>query len=123
MERTTTAARLNELMKERHLTQSDIIELTKPYLKVSKTTINKANMSMYVSGKVAPAQDKLYLLGRALNVSEAWLMGFDVPKERPERNEPSVPLVISVDGLTQSEIEQLIRYKDFIIANRTIKED
>lgn len=114
MERTTTAARLNELMKERHLTQRDIIELTKPYIEVSKTTINKANMSMYVSGKVAPAQDKLYLLGRALNVSEAWLMGFDVPKERPERNEPPIAPYYELETIAKDmdpgQLSRLLEY-------------
>jgi hypothetical protein len=31
---------------------------------------------------VEPGQFKLSMLGLALNVSEAWLMGYDVPQER-----------------------------------------
>lgn len=123
MEKTTTAERLKQLMKERGLTQSDIITLTKPYSKINGIEINKANMSMYVSGKVAPAQDKLYILGLALNVSEAWLMGFDVPKERPKRDEQqSAPAVIYVDDLTEKEIEEMQRYKKFLISCRDLKE-
>lgn len=123
MEKITTAERLKQLMAERGLTQSDIITLTKPYSKINGIEINKANMSMYVSGKVAPAQDKLYILGLALNVSEAWLMGFDVPKERPKRDEQqSVPAVIYVDDLTEKEIEEMQRYKKFLISCRDLKE-
>ena len=44
--------------------------------------MNKSDISQYVSGKVEPNQDKLYVLAKALNVSEAWLMGYDVPMER-----------------------------------------
>ena len=44
--------------------------------------MNKSDISQYVSGKVEPSQDKLVILGMALNVSEAWLMGFDVPPQR-----------------------------------------
>ena len=43
---------------------------------------NKNDLSHYVSGKVEPGQDKLSILGLALGVSEAWLMGFDVSMER-----------------------------------------
>lgn len=39
-------------------------------------------MSQYISGAFKPKQDRTYLIAQALNVSEAWLMGFDVPMER-----------------------------------------
>ena len=44
--------------------------------------MNKSDISQYCSGKVEPNQEKLFILGNALNVNEAWLMGFDVPMER-----------------------------------------
>lgn len=44
--------------------------------------MGKSDISQYVSGKVEPGQDKLTILGLALNVSEAWLMGYDVPMAR-----------------------------------------
>jgi len=44
--------------------------------------MNKSDISQYVSGKVEPNQRKLFVLGKALNVSEAWLMGYDVSRER-----------------------------------------
>lgn len=46
-------------------------------------------MSQYVTGKSKPDDKKLYLLSKTLNVSEAWLMGYDVEKKRipdSERN-------------------------------------
>lgn len=49
-------------------------------------------MSQYVSGRTEPGQDKLTILGLALNVSEAWLMGYDVPMER------KTPVSIEEDG-------------------------
>ena len=117
MEKTTTARRLKEIMQERNLTQTDIISLTKPYSKMLDVNISKANMSMYVSGKVTPAQDKLYILGRALNVSEAWLMGFDVPKERPKRPEPVSPVehyLIEIEEIAQNMNEsQLSRLAEY----------
>lgn len=45
-----------------------------------KTGIPKSSISQYLSGHVKPNSERVYLISKALNVSEAWLMGFDVPK-------------------------------------------
>ena len=47
-----------------------------------KTGIPKSAMSQYRSGSFKPKADRIYLLSKALNVSEAWLMGYDVPMEK-----------------------------------------
>lgn len=78
----TTSDRLKQIMEERNLKQADILKLAAPYCKQYKIKLGRNDLSQYVSGKVLPRQNKLYVLGRALNVSEAWLMGFDVPMER-----------------------------------------
>ncbi len=80
MKKVTTSQRLKEIMKEKNLKQVDILELAKPYCKKYNIKLNKNDLSQYVSGKVEPGQYKLTILGHALNVSEAWLMGYDVPK-------------------------------------------
>lgn len=77
-----TKTRLNYLMKSRNLKQVDILNKCKPYCQKYDVKMNKSDLSQYVSGKVEPSQNKLVILGMALNVSEAWLMGFDVPMER-----------------------------------------
>lgn len=71
----TIAERIQEGMNLRGLKQVDIIE---------KTGMNKGALSSYLSGKYKPKQDNIYLLAKALDVSEAWLMGYDVPIERKE---------------------------------------
>ena len=78
----TTAERLKEIMAERGLRQSDIIELAKPFMLIYDEQLTRPDISQYCSGKVAPSQGKIFLLANALNVSEAWLMGYDVPRER-----------------------------------------
>ncbi len=50
--------------------------------------VPKSSLSLYLSGAYEPKQDRIYDMARALNVSEAWLMGYDVPMER-EKNSPS----------------------------------
>lgn len=48
----------------------------------SKTGIAKSSLSEYINGKYEAKQDGVYLLAKALNVNEAWLMGCNVPMER-----------------------------------------
>lgn len=80
----STATRLKQIMRDRNLRQVDVIKLAEPYCKQFGLKLTKSDMSQFISGKVIPGQWKLSLLGRALNVSEAWLMGFDVPMERKD---------------------------------------
>ena len=49
---------------------------------VEKTGIDKGQMSSYLAGRYKPKQKNLSLIAEALNVDEAWLMGYDVPMER-----------------------------------------
>jgi len=53
---------------------------------VEKTNIGKSAISQYLSGKYEPKQRNIYLIALALNVSEAWLMGYDVPMKRQQLN-------------------------------------
>lgn len=81
MREENTSIRLKRIMQERQLRQVDILNLVKPYCEKNDVKMNKSDISQYVSGKVEPSQDKLVVLAMALNVSEAWLMGFDIPEE------------------------------------------
>ena len=75
---TTCSERLKEGLKVKGMKQADLCKLTK---------IPKSAMSQYLGGLYEPKQDRIYLLSKALNVSEAWLMGYDVPMDR--NNKPS----------------------------------
>lgn len=80
----TTAARLKEIMRQRNLRQTDILRMAQPYCEKYKIKLGKSDLSQFVNGKSTPGQWKLTILGLALNVSESWLMGLDVPMERTE---------------------------------------
>ena len=80
---TTRALKIKEALAARNMTQADLCRIT---------GIGKSAMSQYVNGSFAPRQDRTFLIAKALDVSEAWLMGFDVPMERktpasPEESE------------------------------------
>lgn len=81
-DKVTTSERLKQIMNEKNLRQVDILNRAEPYCKQYNVKLNRNDLSQYVSGKVEPGQFKLSMLGMALNVSEAWLMGYDVPQER-----------------------------------------
>ena len=88
MGRATTAQRLREVMEKRKLRQVDVVEMAQPFCEKYGVKLNKNDLSQYLSGKVKPMQEKLTLLGTVLNVSEGWLMGFDVSQDRASENAP-----------------------------------
>lgn len=66
----TFSNRLNEAIRIRDIKPSELAE---------RTGIDKSKISSYMTGRYKARQDGVYLLSKALNVSEAWLMGLDVP--------------------------------------------
>lgn len=77
----TTGTRLKKIMKEKGLKQVDILRMCEPYCKRYNVKLEKNDLSQYVNDKVQPKQDKLSILGMALNVPEIWLMGYDLPNK------------------------------------------
>ena len=73
----TTPERLEEAMRVADKKQ---IELA------NETGLSHSTISRYLSGKVEPRRDAIIKLAKALNVSEWWLWGYDVPLSRsPEQ--------------------------------------
>lgn len=99
MKNATTSQRLKQIMVERGLRQVDILEKSKPYQKKLNIKMGRSTLSQYLSGKSVPAQKQLYLLSITLDVSEAWLMGYDVEEKRIPDEQRSVntkPKILSV---------------------------
>lgn len=71
----TIAERLKEAMDRIDISQAELVK---------RTGINKGALSSYLSGRYAPKQKAIFELAKALHVSEAWLLGYDVPSERDE---------------------------------------
>ena len=84
------ANRLKKALSIRNMKQSELCQITK---------IPKSSISQYLSGDFEPKQDRIYLISKALDVSEAWLIGYDVPMER-ERETPSSP---TIEELSEGE--------------------
>lgn len=100
----TFANRLNTAMRIRNIKAAELSE---------KTGISKSSLSEYINGKYEAKQDGVYLLARALNVNEAWLMGLDVPMERNDFRMASFD-GIDIDGLDEQDIEEINRFVEFL---------
>ncbi len=78
---------MKELLKDRLRLAMDSKGLKAVDL-CERGNIPKSAMSYYLSGRQEPKSDRLYLLAKLLDVSEAWLLGYDVPMERsPDQKE------------------------------------
>lgn len=61
--------RIEKALAIRKMKQSELCKLA---------GIPKSSLSLYLKGAYEPKQDKIYKIANALNVSEMWLMGYDV---------------------------------------------
>ncbi|MCW5197857.1 helix-turn-helix transcriptional regulator [Clostridium perfringens] len=64
---------------------------------VNISGISKGALSSYISGTYEPKQRNIYKIAKALNVNEAWLMGYDVPLERTENSINSSEINLSTE--------------------------
>lgn len=90
MERKEIKDRLREAMERRGFRAVDLVE---------RTGIPKGTISYYLTGHTKPKADRLYLLAQALDVSEAWLLGFDVPSHRTDaqkKNDQLAKLIVKM---------------------------
>lgn len=118
MRKENTSSRLKEIMLYTGINQVDILRKCQPLCEKYGEKISKSHLSQWVNGINEPNQRKLYILGEALDVSEPWLMGYDVPMERnknfykidgkDENNEPN--LVVDKEKVKVSTQEEQLLY-------------
>lgn len=100
----TFGNRLAIAMKKNNINQIELSEKTTIYGKyISQSLINK-----YLKGKAFARQDNIYVLCKALDVNEAWIMGFDVPMDSSFGNTQITQ--IDVISLSTNEVIQKIPY-------------
>ena len=119
----TTSDRLKKIMSERRLKQVDILNMSLPFCQRFNVKMNKSDISQYVSGKVEPSQEKLVVLGMALNVSEAWLMGLDVSPVRKDNQQEAnedIDLLWKISMLDKRD-KETIRDMIDVMLSRTEK--
>ena len=68
-----------------------------------KTATPKSAMSAYLSGKQEPRSVRLHAIAKALDVSEAWLLGYDVEMARSVSQKETDALAATVKRLSEEK--------------------
>ena len=116
-------------MAEHKITQTELAK---------RTGIRQSSISDWLNNRYEPKQDKVYILANALNVSPAWLLGYDdfnippvqsIPEKKdgyytdPEaaefaeylRTRPGARMLFSAaKDITKEEMEETVKYIEFL---------
>jgi transcriptional regulator with XRE-family HTH domain len=80
----TTAERLREALARSGKKQADLVRAT---------GLDRGSVSSYLAGKYEPKQKAIYKMAAELDVSEMWLLGYDVPMARTAEQKKNDDLV------------------------------
>lgn len=118
----TIAQRLREALTAAEKKQADLVR---------ETGLDRGAVSSYLSGKYEPKQKAIYKMAQALDVSESWLLGFDVPMQRTtdqKKNDQLAKLIVKmrsdvefynlVVALAELDEKQYRGIKDLVAALR-----
>lgn len=73
--------------------------------------IPKSAVSQYLSGKSQNMDsERLYIIAKYLNVSEAWLLGYDVPMERKEQKKDDTNEGTAIENELSENMKSLIEF-------------
>lgn len=80
----TTPERMREAMTAAKMKQIELANVT---------GLSHSSISRYLSGQMEPKQKAVALIAKALDVSEWWLWGYDVPQSRTPEHKKNDALV------------------------------
>ena len=86
--------RIREALSIRGIKQVELAE---------KTGIAKGTINNWLNNRYQPRQKSLMILAKALDVSEMWLAGYDVPMERPVAQKKSDELTQLIFEIKEDE--------------------
>lgn len=115
----TLANRLQVAITDMGLKQVDLSAMT---------SVSKASLSHYISGRCEPRPEVTNRIARALDVSDDWLLGYDCPMMRTDsqkmdddindivtklQNDPdyllAAKLLYNIDGIKINGINQMLK--------------
>ena len=111
----SVASRLKEAMDNVEKTQADLSR---------ETGISKATLSRYLSGQFEPKQIAVNKLAMALNVSEMWLWGCDVPMVKKETapkdglSEAKQQLLALAESCSEEDAEKLLQMMQILLGKK-----
>lgn len=83
--------RIEKALMMRNMKQSDLCKLA---------DVPKSSLCLYLKGAYEPKQDRIFKMATVLNVSESWLMGYDVPMD--------TEMAASIDQLELTACEKVM---------------
>jgi len=86
--------RIREALSIRNMKQVELCE---------KTGIKKSSLNNWLSQRWQPKQEPIMKMAKALDVSEMWLAGYNVPMERPVAQKKNDELVQLINEIRKSE--------------------
>lgn len=94
--------RLKSVMAEHKISQTELAK---------RTGISQSSISDWLNNRYEPKQDKVYLLANTLNVSPAWLLGYDEPNPHQVQSMFTTAPADNVDGYyTDREAAEFAEY-------------
>jgi len=93
--------RIKKALAERNMTAAELAK---------KSGIGKGSISKYINGLVIPKRDAVGAMSDALNVSPAWLMGYDLTMDGKE-----LPTDIEINKLSPENRTRLLAYYQALI--------
>lgn len=79
----TCGKRIEKALIIRNMKQSELCKLA---------NVPKSSLCLYLKGAYEPKQDRIFKMANVLNVSESWLMGYDVPMNNSETTTSHIDL-------------------------------
>ncbi|MBP1045105.1 helix-turn-helix domain-containing protein [Enterococcus sp. BWM-S5] len=121
MKKFSFAERLRQALDARNMKQITLSE---------KSGVSRSLISAYLKGDYEAKQDNIYFLAKALNVNEAWLMGFEnVAMERSDELqsddlfiEAASDLLLDTDNKYNELLKKLVQLdeKDLIVVENLV---
>lgn len=109
------STRLNGLMNERNLSQSDVVRLIEPIASHYNINIYRSMVCRWCNGETMPKQNSLLALSKALGVNPTWLLGYDnVPMNYLIQSKAEENYDILRDSLGKLDVENVYKVKEYI---------
>lgn len=109
------STRLNGLMNERNLSQSDVVRLIEPIASHYNVNIYRSMVCRWCNGETMPKQNSLLALSKALGVNPTWLLGYDnVPMNYLIQSKAEENYDLLRDSLGKLDVENVYKVKEYI---------
>ena len=97
----TFAERIQQLLNIKGISKAELAR---------QTGLSRSSITRYVKGDWEGKQDAVYNIAVAMDVSEAWLMGYDVPMDRVQP--PEIP---NTAAMSESKWKYTEAFRNYII--------